>query len=118
GLNRFNMNTGQFQTFRFSSDNPGFISSDDVLCLYKDRKGFLWAGTSMGLNKLLRFEDGKPVFARFTEKEGMPNNTIHGILEDKEHNLWLSTNRGIARFIQDKTDFRILSYFKKDGLQN
>lgn len=118
GLNRFNLQTEQFQTFRFSSDNPEFISSDDVLCLYKDRKGSLWAGTSMGLNKLLRFEDGKPVFARFTEKEGMPNNTIHGILEDKEHNLWLSTNRGIARLIQDKTEFRIISYFKKDGLQN
>lgn len=118
GLNRFNISTEQFQTFRFSSDNPGFISSDDVLCLYKDRKGFLWAGTSMGLNKLLRFEGEKPVFARFTEKEGMPNNTIHGILEDKQHNLWLSTNRGIARFIQDKNEFRIISYFKKDGLQN
>lgn len=118
GLNRFNMETGHFQTFRFSSDNPGFISSDDVLCLYKDRKGFLWAGTSMGLNKLLRFENGKPVFARFTEKEGMPNNTIHGILEDKEHNLWLSTNKGIAKLVQEKKSYRIVSYFKKDGLQN
>ena len=118
GLNRFNIKTEQFQTFRFSADNPGYISSDDVLCLYKDRKGFLWAGTSMGLNKLLRFEHGKPVFARFTEKEGMPNNTIHGILEDKEHNLWMSTNRGIARLIQNQNDFRIISYFKKDGLQN
>lgn len=118
GLNRFHLKTEQFQTYRFSSDNPGFISSDDVLCLYKDKNGYLWAGTSMGLNKLLRFEDGKPVFARFTEKEGMPNNTIHGILEDNNHNLWLSTNRGIARFIQDKDEFRIISYFKKDGLQN
>lgn len=118
GLNRFNINTEEFQSFRFSSDKPESISSDDVLCLYKDRKGYLWAGTSMGLNKLLRFENGKPVFARFTEKEGMPNNTIHGILEDREHNLWLSTNRGIAKLIQHKNEHRIISYFKKDGLQN
>ncbi len=118
GLNRFDMRTEQFQTFRFSADNQEFISSDDVLCLYKDKHGFLWAGTSMGLNKLLRFEKGKPVFIRFTEKEGMPNNTIHGILEDKEHNLWLSTNKGIAKLIQDKKKYRIVSYFKKDGLQN
>lgn len=118
GLNRFNTDNEQFQTFRFSMDNPGFISSDDVLCLYKDKKGFLWAGTSMGLNKLLRFDQGKPVFARFTEKEGMPNNTIHGILEDKRNNLWLSTNRGIATLIEDENNYRIISYFKKDGLQN
>lgn len=118
GLNRFNTRTEQFQSFRFSPNNPAFISSDDVLCLYKDSQGFLWAGTSMGLNKLIQFEKGKPVFERFTEKEGMPNNTIHGILEDKEHNLWLSTNKGIAKLVHDKSNYRIISYFKKDGLQN
>ena len=78
----------------------------------------LWAGTSMGLNKLIRFDDGKPVFMRFTENEGMPNNTIHGILEDQENNLWLSTNQGIAKLIQNEGDYRIVSYYKKDGLQN
>jgi signal transduction histidine kinase/ligand-binding sensor domain-containing protein/DNA-binding response OmpR family regulator len=118
GLNRFNTQTGQFQNFRFSTDNGGFISSDDILCLYKDQKGFLWAGTSMGLNKLLRFKDGHPIFMRFTEKEGMPNNTIHGILEDKDHTMWLSTNKGIANLVFEKKTYRIIPYFKKDGLQN
>ena len=118
GLNRFNKKTEAFETFRFSSNNSGFISSDDVLCLYKDKSGYLWAGTSLGLNKLLRYENGNPVFARFTEKEGMPNNTIHGILEDKEHNLWLSTNKGIAKLVKDRNSYRIISYFQKDGLQN
>ena len=118
GLNRFNRQTEQFQNFRFSSNSSDFISSDDILCLYKDTRGILWAGTSMGLNKLIRFENGKPVFTRYTEKEGMPNNTIHGILEDKEHNLWLSTNKGLAELVHDRKNTRIVSYFKKDGLQN
>jgi signal transduction histidine kinase/DNA-binding response OmpR family regulator/ligand-binding sensor domain-containing protein len=118
GLNRFNIKTERFQNFRFSLDNPDFISSDDILCLYKDAKGFLWAGTSMGLNKLLRFENGRPVFMRFTEKEGMPNNTIHGILEDKDHTMWLSTNKGIANLVFEQGAYRIIPYFKKDGLQN
>jgi len=118
GLNRFNTKREQFQNFRFSLDNSDFISSDDILCLYKDAKGFLWAGTSMGLNKLLRFENDRPVFMRFTEKEGMPNNTIHGILEDKDHTLWLSTNKGIANLVFEQGAYRIIPYFKKDGLQN
>jgi len=118
GLNRFNCLTGRFQNFRYNPEGTDFISSDDILCLYKDSRGTLWAGTSMGLNKLLRFEKGRPVFAHFTEKEGMPNNTIHGILEDKEHNLWLSTNKGLAELIRDQATYRIVSYFKKDGLQN
>jgi signal transduction histidine kinase/ligand-binding sensor domain-containing protein/DNA-binding response OmpR family regulator len=118
GLNRFNIQTERFESFRFSPTTPNCISSDDILCLHKDTQGFLWVGTSMGLNKLQGFENGKPIFIHFTEKEGMPNNTIHGILEDKEHNLWLSTNNGIAKLVQDKSGYRIISYFKKDGLQN
>lgn len=118
GLNRFNKKTEVFETFRFSSNNSDFISSDDVLCLYKDKLGYLWAGTSMGLNKLIRYDKGVPVFTRFTEKEGMPNNTIHGILEDKEHNLWLSTNKGIAKLVKDRDNYRIISYYQKDGLLN
>ncbi len=118
GLNRFNRQTEQFKSYRFSSNSSDFISSDDILCLYKDTRGILWAGTSMGLNKLLRFNNEQPVFTRFTEKDGMPNNTIHGILEDKEHNLWLSTNKGLAELVQNGTNSRIVSYFKKDGLQN
>lgn len=118
GLNLFNRTTEQFKNYRFSSNSSNFISSDDILCLYKDTRGFLWAGTSMGLNKLVRIEKGEAVFTRFTEKEGMPNNTIHGILEDKEHNLWLSTNKGLAELVHDHNNSRIITYFKKDGLQN
>jgi signal transduction histidine kinase/ligand-binding sensor domain-containing protein/DNA-binding response OmpR family regulator len=118
GLNRFNSRTERFQNYRYSSNTSDFISSDDILCLFKDSKGYLWTGTSMGLNKLMGYKNGNPVFTRFTEKEGMPNNTIHGILEDKEHNLWLSTNKGLAKLVHDRTKYRIVSYFKKDGLQN
>ncbi|MDD3079741.1 MAG: two-component regulator propeller domain-containing protein [Paludibacter sp.] len=118
GLNRFNVLTEKSQAFRFTADDHDALSSDDVLCLYKDRKGILWAGTSMGLNKLVGYKNLKPVFTHFTEKDGMPNNTIHGILEDGEKNLWLSTNKGIAKLIKEKKGYRIIAYYKKDGLQN
>ena len=118
GINRFDIKTERFENYRFSNNDPDLISSDDILSLHKDSKGFLWVGTSMGLVKLLGVEKGKPIFKRFTEKEGMPNNTIHGILEDKNNNLWLSTNKGIAKLVQQKSNIRIVSYFQKDGLQN
>ena len=118
GINQFDIKTEQFETFRFSNNNPDLISSDDILSLCKDKKDFLWVGTSMGLIKLLRIEKGKPIFTRFTEKDGMPNNTIHGILEDKNNNLWVSTNKGLAKLVQQKNNTRIVSYFQKDGLQN
>ena len=118
GVNKFNTRTGIFQTFRFSANHSHNISNDDILCMHKDKTGVLWIGTSMGLNKLERLETGTPIFVRFTENEGIPNNTIHGIVEDTESNLWLSTNRGIAKLINDNGETHIISYFKKDGLQN
>ena len=118
GLNKFDIITEKFKSFRFSTDNSSDISSDDILCLYKDSRGFLWAGTSLGLNKLERIDHGKPVFTHFTEKEGMSNNTIHGILEDKEHTMWLSTNKGIANLVFEQGSYRIIPYTEKDGLQN
>lgn len=118
GLNRFDRRNGRFQAFRYVSGNRKAISSDDILSLHKDRQGFLWVGTSLGLNKLTGFTNGKPDFVHFTEKEGISNNTIHGILEDSRGNLWVSTNRGISKLVKEAGKYRIVSYYKKDGLQD
>jgi signal transduction histidine kinase/DNA-binding response OmpR family regulator/ligand-binding sensor domain-containing protein len=118
GVNWFDIDKERFDAYRFSNQNSDLISSDDILSLYKDKKGFLWLGTSMGLIKLLEIKNGKPIFVRYTEKDGVPNNTVHGILEDKNNHLWFSTNKGLAKLIQQKNNTRIVSYFQKDGLQD
>ena len=118
GINRFNIFNETFQIFKFSENNDG---SDDVLCMHKDKKGDLWIGTSMGLNKMTWNNNEKPVVFTFNEKNGMPNNTIHGILEDKNNNLWASTNFGLAKLIPngiDEDSYHIISYFINDGLQD
>ncbi len=118
GINRFNIKTEEFQHYKFSHEGTGYLSNDDILCLYKGDDGSLWAGTSIGLNKLVSFKNGEAVFMHFTEKEGMPNNTIHGILEDENNNIWVSTNKGLAKLVREKEHYRIISYYAKDGLQN
>ena len=69
------------------------LSSDYVTAAYEDADGVLWIGTAQG--GLNRFKDG--VFAHATTAEGMFDDKTHGILEDDAGNLWLSSNRGIAR---------------------
>ncbi|HBF96499.1 MAG TPA: hybrid sensor histidine kinase/response regulator [Porphyromonadaceae bacterium] len=118
GINRFNIIDETFQIFKFSGESYG---SNDVLCMHKDNKGSLWVGTSMGLIKLTWRNREQPAVINFNEKNGMPNNTIHGILEDKNNNLWVSTNHGLAKLIPDETkedSYRIISYFANDGLQD
>lgn len=118
GLNRFNIENEKFDTYKVNPNDINSITSNDVLSLYKDKKGFLWVGTSMGLNKLIKLENNKPVFIHFSEKEGIPNNTIHGILEDKLNDIWITTNNGVAKLKFENERYRIISYYKRDGLQS
>ena len=71
----------------------------------------------MGLNLLKEFNyEEQPKFKNFTVTDGLPNNTIHGIISDKESNLWISTNFGISNFIFNESKFS--NYTKNEGLQN
>ena len=36
-------------------------------------------------------------FNHYTEKDGLINNTIYGILVDKNNGIWMSTNAGISK---------------------
>lgn len=114
GLNRFDPATGRFEVHTTATDARP-ISSNDILSLYVSRDSTLWIGTGYGLNRLIRERDGSISFRRYTEREGLPNNTVHGILEDDAGDLWLSTNKGLARL--DPATGQVVSYYRFKGLQ-
>ena len=114
GLNGFDPATGRFTSHISTSDRRS-ISSNDILSLYLGRDSTLWIGTGYGLDRLERGADGTLAFRWYTEKEGLPNNTVHGILEDDAGNLWLSTNKGLARL--DPATGQVVSYYRFRGLQ-
>lgn len=119
GVNRFDLRSGIFEQLRLSEGNAGYYGRDDVISLFHDGENNLWAGTSMGLNRFsLKDDDNPPEVNRFTEEDGLPNNTIHGMLMDDGENLWVSTNNGLAKLIPENGSYRIISYFADDGLQN
>ncbi|MCL1822404.1 MAG: response regulator, partial [Prolixibacteraceae bacterium] len=71
-------------------------------------------GSSFGLIKLLGVDGESAIYENYSEIEGLPNNTIHGILEDDRGYLWLSTNNGIVQFDAERYNFKILN--SKNGL--
>ncbi len=118
GLNhmRWNPRTieeSQFIRFQHDPEDQTSLSSDLVLVVCKSRNGIIWIGTSGGGFNRLNIEEG--TFRRFTEKDGLVNNTVYGILEDSSNNLWLSTNKGISRFNMQTEEF--LNFAVGDGLQ-
>jgi ligand-binding sensor domain-containing protein/two-component sensor histidine kinase len=60
----------------------------------QDRFGNLWIATGFG--GVSRY-DGK-TFTTYTEREGLPSNTVFGIIRDGQENLWFATQLGASRF--------------------
>lgn len=114
GLNAFNPTTGRFTRYVHDPRNPSSLNENRVISLYEDPTGALWVGTAGGGLNLLARSTGK--FTHFTEKEGLPNNVVYGILPDNEGQLWLSTNQGICQFSPKNKTFR--NFDVRDGLQN
>ncbi len=90
-------------------ENRGIIK-----CVVQDKTGNVYAGSVSGLFKI----DGKTkkTIKFYSEKDGLPNTFIYGILENEDGNLWLSTNKGLSRFDPVKENFR--NYTVSDGLQS
>ncbi|HSJ87156.1 MAG TPA: PAS domain S-box protein, partial [Anaerolineales bacterium] len=111
--NHANPKLASFTSYRHIPDEPSSLSEDSVWTIHETADGILWLGTQMGLN---RFDPVTNTFKHYTEKQGLPNNTVLGILEDDRGNLWLTTNHGLAQF-NPRTE-KIGLYDSSDGLQS
>jgi signal transduction histidine kinase/ligand-binding sensor domain-containing protein/FixJ family two-component response regulator len=105
--------TGTFHHFRHRPDDQTSLSGNVALHLFQDSRHRIWVGTSSGLN-LLDPETG--LCRRFTEREGLPNNTVYAIQEDASGKLWFSTNYGLAQY--DTDTGQIQSYTAREGIQD
>lgn len=116
GIYRYNTLTKQIETnIQATQDEKTSLINNDVLSLYIDKQEELWIGSSGGLDRV--FLENRPYrIQHFTEREGLPNNTIHGILEDHQNNIWLSTNRGLLMFNRTQNSFK--NFDTNDGLKN
>ncbi|MVM34277.1 hypothetical protein GO755_29875 [Spirosoma sp. HMF4905] len=114
GLSRLQPSTGQFMHYQPHYQHAsGYLTDKDIRSLYEDHRGQLWVGTNQG--GLNRYDARTDSFSTFTTNDGLPNNHIVGIVEDKDENLWLSTNQGICRFNPKTKTYR--NYDESDGLQ-
>ncbi|MDZ7270913.1 MAG: PAS domain-containing protein [candidate division KSB1 bacterium] len=114
GLNLFDRRTGRCRRYLHREDDPQSLSTDYVISLYPDAQGTLWVGTlGGGLNRL---DPGTGKCVVYTERDGLANNVVYGILADRRGRLWLSTNNGLSVFDPAPGTFR--NYDIADGLQS
>ena len=67
----------------------GLLTNDDVLCVYVDAQGSVWAGTRHGLN---RFHSVG--LSALTERNGLPTAAPGAIAIDRSGALWMAPRTG------------------------
>lgn len=115
GLIRFDSWTGEMHRYKHNPSDPGSLSNDHVWTVFQEQDAAtVWIGTSNGLNKL---DTGTGTFTRYLEQEGFPNAWVYGILRDDLNRLWLSTNRGLVVYDENRPEgSKFRSYTHADGL--
>jgi len=76
--------------------------------LYVDREQTLWVGTAA--QGLYHIHDGHA--DHYGAEQGLTGNEVHSIYEDKEGNVWITTDRGLDLF----RDIAIVSYSTTEGM--
>ncbi len=113
GLTRLDPETGLVTSYLHNPEDPTSLGNNSILSLHQDTHGILWIGTFGG--GLSRYDEFANTFENFTTRDGLPNNVVYGILEDKDGYLWLSTNYGLSRFDPKTGTFQ--NFTASDGLQ-
>ena len=95
GLVRFDMRTNEYKVISLKEMLHKAV--DDILSLCISHNGKLYIGTTSGL-VLLSTTQNKMKAQYVGREQGLLNDMIHGVLEDKRGFLWLSTNKGLIKY--------------------
>ena len=93
------------------------IQLDAVHCFMEDSKHRILVGTQgSGLAIMDNSKVGEPQLKNvYTTKDGLPNNNIQQLIEDRDGYIWIGTDHGLSRYDTNKKTF--ISFLTSDFLQ-
>jgi ligand-binding sensor domain-containing protein len=94
---------------KFQKLNPDkIIASNNIEQLIFDREGHLWVGTSLGLDKVVLEQEGKPTLIHFGLNEGFigVRATRNAAMLDKDGHLWFGTRNGLSKHTPGNTQLK------------
>lgn len=78
------------------------LSQNTVWCISEDELGFIWVGTTDGLNCYTGYE----MKVYNAGERGLQNDIIYSLLKDRKGNLWVGTDEGyLHRFDPNSDNF-------------
>ena len=96
-------------------DNPDSKIYDKISSFCESKDGSLWIGSNgYGLYHRTIGEDGQEHFEALTMEDGLVNNAVKGIVEDRNGRLWITTLNGLSVYDPNLKTFT--NYSQYDGL--
>ena len=98
----------------YKLDHPETHAVEKAQSFCQSRDGSLWIGSNgYGLYRLTE-RNGHLMVKNYTSADGLPNNSVKGIVEDRSGKLWLATVNGLACF--DPKAEKFSTFTTDDGL--
>jgi ligand-binding sensor domain-containing protein/signal transduction histidine kinase/DNA-binding response OmpR family regulator len=112
GLYAYQPESKKIRYFLKNPADSNRLQSDYINCIIQSSKSEIWIGTYFG--GISRYNPKNNSFKTYTEKNGLSNNNVLGIVEDLYGNLWISTDNGLSRLDLKTQKFK--NYTRSDGL--
>lgn len=88
----------------YASQSHQMYRNKSYAAVFTDSYGRTWAGSADGL---ILFMPTDTVGRVFYTSDGLVNNFVHAIIEDRNKNIWVTTSCGISQIQMDTVDCRI-----------
>ncbi|HEX2667457.1 MAG TPA: diguanylate cyclase [Gammaproteobacteria bacterium] len=108
GLNRFEVESGRFESYQHDATDPGSLGSDNIDMLYQDRSGLVWIGTNeRGVDV---YNPRTRAFGYYRHRQGDANslasNMVWSVYKDAHDELWVGTDQGLTRLDASRRRYR------------
>ncbi len=119
GIDRFNSRDNSFINFLKISSQQDVYPDVEILSLFVDRSGILWAGSHLGegVTKIQKIKLKFDIMnSKSTGNLKLNDDVVWSLFKDSKENLWVGTYRGGVNVLNFKTKQRYI--YKKTGEKN
>lgn len=115
GIGVYQVKTGQWRTYLHRKTGEG-LQTGTILCFFFSPGDPSQAWIGFEGKGFCRLDIKTGVCRYYTMDNGLPNNVVYGMMQDKAGSLWMSTNSGLSSYHIKNNEFR--NYTFEDGLQS
>ncbi|MBQ8423187.1 MAG: response regulator [Coprobacter sp.] len=101
-----------WKPYPYDETHSNGLRTNSIGSIMQDSKGTIWLSSDRG--GLIRYNADTDDFTSFGMAEGLPDDVVYNILEDRNGYLWFGTNRGLVKFNPFTHDVKIFT--TREGL--